>query len=118
MSTVGIDERVIREYIRNQEQNDQNYDQGRLFKQHQQLDQLNYRFERFTMEASGFAGGDSLTLGKEPSTLARRASEENRLTSSLARRASEFTMLRIVKKGKALSDRPGGLQNRGQSGFS
>ena len=60
VSTVGIDERVIREYIRSQEQNDQNYDQGRLFKQHQQLDQLNYRFERFTMEASGFAGGDSL----------------------------------------------------------
>ena len=58
MSTVGIDERVIREYIRSQEQNDQNHDQGRLFKQHQQLDQLNYRFERFTMEASGFAGGD------------------------------------------------------------
>ncbi len=31
VSTVGIDERVIREYIRNQEQNDQKRDQGRLF---------------------------------------------------------------------------------------
>jgi len=61
VSTVGIDERVIREYIRNQKQNDRNHDQGCLFKQHQQLDQLNYRFERFTMEAFGFAEGDSLT---------------------------------------------------------
>jgi putative transposase len=31
VSTVGIDERTIREYIRNQEQNDQKRDQQRLF---------------------------------------------------------------------------------------
>ena len=31
VSTVGIDERVIRDYIRNQEQNDKKSDQGRLF---------------------------------------------------------------------------------------
>ena len=31
VSTVGIDERVIREYIQNQEKNDQKSDQGRLF---------------------------------------------------------------------------------------
>jgi putative transposase len=31
VSTVGIDERVIGDYIRNQEQNDQKRDQGRLF---------------------------------------------------------------------------------------
>ena len=31
VSTVGIDEAVIREYIRNQEKNDQQIDQGRLF---------------------------------------------------------------------------------------
>ena len=30
-STVGIDEQMIREYIRNQEQNDQKSDQNRLF---------------------------------------------------------------------------------------
>ena len=31
VTTVGIDEEVIRNYIRNQEQNDQKRDQGRLF---------------------------------------------------------------------------------------
>jgi putative transposase len=31
VSTVGIDEGVIRDYIRNQEQNDKKSDQGRLF---------------------------------------------------------------------------------------
>jgi len=31
VSTVGIDEDTIREYIRNQEQNDQKSDQQRLF---------------------------------------------------------------------------------------
>jgi putative transposase len=31
VSTVGIDERVIREYIQSQEKNDQKSDQGRLF---------------------------------------------------------------------------------------
>ena len=31
VSTVGIDEAVIQAYVRNQEQNDQNDDQGRLF---------------------------------------------------------------------------------------
>ena len=31
VSTVGIDERTIREYIRDQEKNDQKLDQQRLF---------------------------------------------------------------------------------------
>lgn len=31
VSTVGVDERVIRDYIRNQEENDRREDQGRLF---------------------------------------------------------------------------------------
>jgi len=60
--TVRIDERIIRKYSRNQEQNNQKTDQGRLFWNNQLLYQLNYRFERFTMEASGFAGGLSLVL--------------------------------------------------------
>ena len=60
VSTVGIDEEIIRKYIREQEKNDKKLDQKKLFYHCKQPTQLNYRFERFTMEASGFAGGDSL----------------------------------------------------------
>ncbi len=48
------------QYIRHQEGNDQKSDQNRLFGHQYQVYQRNYRFERFTREASGFAGGDSL----------------------------------------------------------
>ena len=67
VSTVGRDEATIREYIRNQEKEDQRIDQMNLWKRpcHLQVAQLNWgrvsypssRFERLTKESPGSAGG-------------------------------------------------------------
>ena len=50
MSTVGRDETAIRAYIAEQEQEDQRLDQLEMFEGAR-------RFERFMVQASGFAGG-------------------------------------------------------------
>jgi len=57
VSTVGIDEVVIREYIREQEEKDRCVDQLSLGQQLPPKAAHNNRFERFTSQATGFASG-------------------------------------------------------------
>ena len=57
LSTVGIDEVVIGEYIRRQEDEDRRVDQWSLGQELPPKAAHNNRFERFTSQATGFAGG-------------------------------------------------------------
>jgi len=59
VSTVGRDEDTIRKYIKRQEDADKRIDQLNLFKNWPPLGGAWFynRFERFTNQASGFAGG-------------------------------------------------------------
>jgi putative transposase len=60
VSTIGLDEALVREYIKKQEQEDRRLDQLQLVKRLPALaGSLFNRFERFTaFHAPGFAGGN------------------------------------------------------------